>query len=511
MATVTGTWSLNLNQPGIRDLNFDPTVRFTLADEADRPVFVPPSSIVPATGAVSASGSRVNDEFHRVSQSVSEFRSVSRQLQVQIAPLSFSSRFSWGIAYTLGSVRDRASGFASTDGNPLQESEARASGDWRHQFQVNLGTNLFDLLRVNYVQRFTSGTPFTPVVSGDINGDGWANDRAFVADPAGNADTAQAAAMSRLLASSTPRVRSCLTEQFGRIAGRNSCEGPWTSTGFLTIAFNPLRVKLPQRATVSLQIANPLGALDLALHGSDNLRGWGQAPAPDPRLLIVRGFDTTAQRYRYDVNPRFGATTQSVSAIRNPVAVTLSLRIDLGPSRERQALTQTLDRGRTLPGTKVPVMLLRGMYGSGGIINPLQTILSQSDSLQLTGPQADSLATLNRWYVIRLDSIWTPLIRGYGALPDVYDHGDVYRSYRRAREATVDLLVALAPDIQGLLTPAQRRRLPPLIAAYLDRRYLAAIRSGTSGSPGGVFAPGAGVPGGGMIGAAGGQTVIIHR
>jgi len=41
---------------------------------------------------------------------------------------------------------------------------------------------------VNYFQRFTSGTPFTPLVASDINGDGYANDRAFIANPATTAD-----------------------------------------------------------------------------------------------------------------------------------------------------------------------------------------------------------------------------------------------------------------------------------------------------------------------------------
>ncbi len=511
MATVTGTYSLNQNQPGPRDLNFDPTVAFTLAGEGGRPVYVQPSSISPASGAVSSTDSRVAPQFNHVTQSVSDFRSASRQVQLQLAPLVSNTRFNWGIAYTLNSVRDRTSGFSSTAGNPLTVSpDARASGDWRHQIQVNLGANLFDLLRVNYVQRFTSGTPFTPLVSGDINGDGYANDRAFIANPATAADPALASGMTQLLAGASPRVRKCLTTQFGLVAGRNSCEGPWTSSGFLTIAFNPLRVKLPQRATLSLQLANPLGALDLMLHGQNNARGWGQSPTPDSRLLVVRGFDTTAQRYVYDVNQRFGATTQNVSTNRNPVALTLSLRIDLGPSRERQALTQTLDRGRTLTGTRMPVAFLRGMYGSGGIMNPLATILSQADSLKLTGVQADSLATMNRWYIVHLDSIWTPIIRGYAALPDTYDHEDVYQNYRRAREGTVELLMVVAPDISGLLTASQRRKLPPLIAAYLDRRYLAAIRSGTSGAPGGVFAPGSNAPGGGGPGGGGTSTVIIR-
>jgi len=507
MASVTGTWSVNLSQSGSRDLNFDPTVRFTLPDEGGRPVFVQPASIVPATGAVATIDSRVSGQFNRVTELVSNLRSVSRQLQLSIAPLSLNSRFTWGLAYTLGSVRDRANGFTSTAGSPLVVSDARSSMDWRHQVQVTLGANLFDLIRVSWLQRFTSGTPYTPITGGDLNGDGYANDRAFVFDPASTADTALASGMRRLLAGSPRSVRRCLEAQRGRVADRNSCEGPWTSMGFLSIAFNPLKVRIPQRATLSLQVGNPLGAFDLLLHGEGHLRGWGQAPTPDPRLLVVRGFDSTARRFRYDVNPRFGATSQAVSAVRNPVVVTLALRIDLGPSRERQYLTQTLDRGRTLTGARPSPMFLRSMYGSAGIINPMATILARADSLQLTGTQADSLATLNWWYVNRLDSIWTPVIQRWVALPDRYDQGEVYERYRASREASVDLLIAAAPAIRSLLTASQWRKLPPLIAAYLDPRYLAAVRSGTSGTPGGVFAPGSGVPSG-MLG---GAAVYIGR
>jgi hypothetical protein len=510
MATLTGTWSLNLNQAGFEDLNFNPAQQFTLPEEGGRPVFVQPTSIVPATGAVAPQGSRVTSAFNRVTEQVSNLRSVSRQLQLTITPLSLNSKFTWSLAYTLGSVRDRVTGFSSTAGNPFGVSEARSSMDWRHQIQVTLGANVFDLIRVSWFQRFTSGTPYTPIASGDINGDGYANDRAFVFNPAGAADTTLASGMSRLLATSPRSVRSCLNSQLGRIAARNSCEGPWTSMGFLSIAFNPLKVRLPQRATLSLQVANPLGALDLMLHGEGHLHGWGQTPTPDPRLLIVRGFDPNADRFVYDVNPRFGATSQAVSTVRNPVAITLSLRLDLGPTRERQNLTQTLDRGRTRPGTRMPGSYLRAVYGSGGILNPIATILGQADSLQLTGQEADSLATLNRWYVTHLDSLWTPVIRHYVALPDHYDQDEVYDRYRKVREASVDLLVAAAPQIRSLLTAAQLRRLPDLIVAYLDPRYLAAIRSGTSGAPGGVFAPGSGVPGGIFGGPMGGGAVIIR-
>jgi hypothetical protein len=272
----------------------------------------------------------------------------------------------------------------------------------------------------------------------------------------------------------------------------------------MSVSFNPVKVRMPQRATLSFTIGNPLGAADLLLHGESHTHGWGQSASPDPRLLFVRGFDPQALRYLYEVNQRFGNTSQAVSAVRNPVTITASLRVDVGPTRERQGLTQTLDRGRKSPGARVSEAMLKMAYGSAGIINPMAAILRDADTLRLTAQQADSVASINRRYVIQLDSIWSPVAAYYAALPDQYDQDDVYDRYRRAREASVDLLVDIVPGIKALLTADQRRKLPDLIVAYLDLRYLAAIRSGTSGTPGGVFAPGAGVPGAAGGGRAGG-------
>jgi hypothetical protein len=193
------------------------------------------------------------------------------------------------------------------------------------------------------------------------------------------------------------------------------------------------------------------------------------------------------------------------------------MRFDLGPTRERQALTQQLDRGRVTRGQKAPEPLIKAIYGSGGgIVNPLSTILRQADTLELTGPQADSIATLNRSYVIRLDSIWSPVAKYLAALPDKYDRDEAYRRYQKAREASVDMLIRLAPDIRRLLTSEQRRKLPALVASYLDTRYLASIRSGTAGGAAGgmMMFPGGGAfisREGGPPGAGGGNAIIIRN
>jgi hypothetical protein len=420
-------------------------------------------------------------------------------------------------------VRERVRGFggpgspASTAGNPLDVEWARSGFDSRHQIVYNLGYNFFDAVRVNWFGSFRSGTPFTPTVAGDVNGDGYANDRAFVFDPARGSDPALAAAMRSLLDGGSPAARRCLREQLGRLAERNSCQGPWSSTATLSLSFNPVKVRLPQRASLSFQLSNPLGAADMLLHGSDDLRGWGQLAAPDQSLLYVRGFDAGTQRYAYEVNQRFGATSPSRSAFRLPVTLTAMLRFDVGPTRERQALTQQLDRGRRTEGAKMPAALLKAMYGTGGgLPNPMATILRQQDTLGLTGAQADSVAALNRWYTIRVDSIWSPVASYLAALPDRYSRGDAYDRYLHARRASVDLLITLAPTVKALLTPEQRRKLPAFVAGYLEPRYLASIRSGSATFTGGMMLPPGGPvgPGGGMMvpaGAGGGAITVIRQ
>ena len=48
--------------------------------------------------------------------------------------------------------------------------------------------NFFNAVLVNLNGSFRSGSAFTPAVAGDINGDGYSNDRAFVYSPATTAD-----------------------------------------------------------------------------------------------------------------------------------------------------------------------------------------------------------------------------------------------------------------------------------------------------------------------------------
>jgi len=502
-ATVDVTYSRNLNQPGNYDVNFAGTPRFALAGEGGRPVYVPVSSIDPLTGAAAPRDSRRFAQYNVVNESRSDLQSESKQLTVRLSPMTFSSSLTWSLGYVYGNVREQYRGFQSTVGDPRATAWSRSGMDARHQVQYQVGYNFLDAIRVSWFGSIRSGSPYTPLVGGDVNGDGLSgNDRAFIADPSTTTDPALASSMRTLLASASGDARTCLQKQLGQLAGRNSCGGAWTQTAFLSVSFNPLKLHLPQRANISFQVNNPIGAADLLLHGENNLRGWGQQAQPDATLLYVRGFNPLTQRYTYDVNQRFGSILPAVTTTRQPVTVTAMMRFDLGPARERQLLTQQLDRGRRLPGQKANETLLNMMYGAGGVvINPMTMILRQTDSLHLTSAQGDSLATINRTYLIKLNRLWSPVIKELAGLSDDYKHDDAYSLYKKTREATVDMLMEIAPRVKDILTPAQRRKLPPIVASHLDQRYLTSIRSATvGGTASGPFFS--------MMGGGGGATSV---
>jgi hypothetical protein len=140
-----------------------------------------------------------------------------------------------------------------------------------------------------------------------------------------------------------------------------------------------------------------------------------------------------------------------------------------------------LDRGRSTQGQIAGEPQLRSQYVTGGVVpNPFISMLRQSELLKLTPEQGDSIATLNRWYMTRLDSIWTPVAKFLSTLPKDYDQDEAYAHYKAAREASVDLLLAVAPSLKNLLTAEQRRLLPSSLMTTLDPKYLKAVRSSTA-------------------------------
>jgi hypothetical protein len=95
------------------------------------------------------------------------------------------------------------------------------------------------VIALGLVANLTSGTSFTPLVGGDVNGDGLANDRAFFFDPRSAADPVVAQGMDRVLAAAPSGVRRCLRAQAGRVADHNSCRTRWSHSLDLNARLQP--------------------------------------------------------------------------------------------------------------------------------------------------------------------------------------------------------------------------------------------------------------------------------
>jgi hypothetical protein len=486
--TSNATYSLNLNQQSQVDLNFNRAPVFTLPGEG-RPVFVNPTSIFPSTGTLISTDSRVTPEFANVTNYLSDLKSHTTQLSIGLSPVAFNSAFQWSVTYLWQKVVDEARGFAggNTASDPYLIQWARGDRDARHQITYNIGYTFHQAVSVVALGRVQSGNPFTPMVSGDVNGDGYNNDRAFIYDPAkATTDSTVAAGMKALLAGAPSSVRSCLEKQISTIAGRNSCSGPWSTSLSLRISLVSQAMKIPDRATISLGIANPLTGIDALVHGSNNLHGWGAPSFADPTLLLVRGFDPTAKQYDYTVNPRFGASRQASTLNLAPMQLTLDVRIDVGPERERQDLFLRLRPGRGGRGNKATEQQIKTQY-ERTYPNPFEQMLRQQDSLGLSNDIADSIAILNKAYGKVIDSIWTPVSKYLAALPDKYDVDQAYDRVRDAENKSLDQMAIYGPAAKQLLTPEQVRKLPPFIALFLDNQAIRQVRPGRAGGGRGGF------------------------
>jgi hypothetical protein len=459
--SVEGTYSLNLDQTGVVNLNFSDVTRFTAVGEG-RLVFAPVGSIVPTSGSISTVGTRRSARFSDVLATHSSLRSATKQLIVTAAPDVSSSDNVWAsLSYVLSSTRSLESGFdGSTFGSPLERSWGRGPLDARHQFVLRGGYGRRGVAFSLYA-RVIAGLPYTPLIGGDVNGDGLWNDRAFVQDPATTDDPVTATSMASLLSSSPARTRDCLVRQLGQPAARGSCEGPWSTIMNAQVTLRGSALHAPKwLGQLTLNFANPLAGIDQMLHGS-RLHGWGSPATPDPRLYYVDAFDPGTRKFLYRVNPRFGSTDAARTLARSPFRVTLDVSLYLSPDFPQQQLVRYLGAGRGgRPGPRLTERELKQRY-ERNVGDPYRAIMAESDSLLLTREQVEALQRVDAAYRQQMDSLWQSLASDFVALGE---HFDVTAAVKRqegaiaaAREMT---RLHVRATLGEILTAVQIRLMP---------------------------------------------------
>ena len=392
--SIDASYTLGKNLYGVGDLNLKSIPQFTIAAEGNRPIYVSPAAIVPTTGAVQNLQARVAPQFGNVYNVFSGLQSKTGQLVASIngfnslgMQVSFSYTYSRSTDQSSFSGGSAAGGFSSptTAGNPNVTEWGTSDLQRMHTFVTTASWPITPSLELTGVLRYNSGAPYTPRVNGDINGDGARNDRAFIYDPARAPDTAIANGMTRLIDHAPAHIRACLVSQLGQIAGRNSCTAGWQPSLSVQLNYRPDYFGLKRNLMISASLLNPLAGLDIALHGVNNLQGWGQTNRVDNQLLYVTGFDPSTNRFLYQVNERFGdqrSTTTTV--IQQPFQVSLTARYTIGPDRARQALlaAQGAARGGRGGATAGPGGVAAGIFRRYAP-NIFRDILDRADTLKL--------------------------------------------------------------------------------------------------------------------------------
>jgi hypothetical protein len=412
-----GSWSGNTSLILLReenteswiDLNLRRTAGFALPEETGRPVYVLPEEIVPQTGLIAPNANRISSQYGTVTNTLSDLHRTAAQFNINVNTPVILRKISFRLDYSYNAQRNEYRGFGgSTAGDP-SAIESAAGAQPLHQLTVSTARSLRIWWFTSNVRAvFSSGVGYTPMVVGDINGDGMANDRAFIANPAATADTALASQMRMLLAAAPATARNCLQAQIGQIAATNSCRGPGQIRLDLNLDFSPPQgVGLGDRLHITTRFFNA-GAAVMRLLGVNSAVSQGSA-SPDGRLLYVTRFDPAAQRYSYRVNQAFGQPLDFGLGNHRfpPFQLQIGVEYKLGvappnPNLRRWGLLPS----RTDPLTTERVRQAFQMFAT----NPVDTLLALRDSLGMSPDQVTMMRAIRNEYQQRLDSVVTPAV-----------------------------------------------------------------------------------------------------
>ncbi len=464
---VSASLVRGVHQPVAFDRNLRETPAFLNAAEGGRAVYVPAEAIDPATGAVTPGPSRRFADLGMVREVGADGRSRTVQLGASVARLFGNSMVQAGYTWTdarasVGPLDAPGGGGATAGASAFDLAWAPSSYTPRHVLNLYV-RKPFSRGRfvLGAVGRLSSGTPFTPMVAGDVNGDGAANDRAFIFDPdAGGLDSvASREAMRRLLDGAPANLRGCLRAQLGRIAAQNSCRTAWSPSLEVNASADlgpHIGTSFRRRAMLWVSAQNVTAGLDYLLHGPERLRGWGQLPLVDRTLLSVRGFDPATHRFLYDVNERFGRPVQGGTLSRLPFAVSLQVRVVLGND---QVLSAALREMRSGADDAMTPARLRMYLVQQWTNVPAEALLQDAPRrLHLTPDQAERLHAEADSVVARREPVLREMVEILTGTRR-YDARSIQR-LAELREQAIALRQAGADAARAALTPEQWAKLP---------------------------------------------------
>lgn len=384
---------------------------------------------------------------------MSDLHSNAVQLRVNVGTAALLHVIRFHLAYSLNVQRSQIRGFGGTTAGDPAAVAVETGQQPLHQFIVTTPLAKWKSLTAGFRLAIQSGTGYTPMIAADINGDGLANDRAFIPAPAALSDTTYGREFRTLLADAPGTARACLIAQLGRIAGANSCRGPWEARLDLTTEWGNPGTPGSRRLTFTAKLLNAGGALARLLGVSSNV--VQSSALPDPRFAFVQSFDPTTDEFHYEINPSFGQPFNGASGGHQypPFELQVGVQYRLGGAPPNPWLaSHGLDPRRKAPFTATEVRaglatLLR---------SPLDTILRLRDTLQLTARQVDALQAASARFHATVDTAAQGLITYVQARGRRNNDPDFIQRQALALLAINPARDEAARDIGAILTAAQR-------------------------------------------------------
>lgn len=444
------THSLNFGGTSRIDANLQTTPRYFAAGDGGRAVFVRPVDIVPANGLVPLSASRLDSTYSTVSVLNDDLRSTSQQLRLNFRRnIGRTTDQTLAFSYAILDARSqtRTPSDIANDVRPNVVIWSRSPQD-RHYFTAAYSRQFLKTVGVTWLLQTRGGGRYTPIVNGDINGDGLYNDRPFITSALANSTAS-------LLA--TPRAaRDCLQRQEGRIARINSCDTPWNTSLNALISIASGKAGLPGRLGTRIYVNNLPAAADLLLHGS-KAKGWGAPSYVDPTLLTVRGYDAANRQFQYAVNPRFGQRQRQSAWFGQGARVTIEASLSLSPDPLKQRVAFYRRGNYSLPIWNRATADEIFANLRGGAPTFLRSMSRAPDSVALSASQRASLDSVSKEMDDMMESAFRALASDLAAATtNTSEMGARLNKAQRAARLEQQRLLRAA---QAILTTDQIRKM----------------------------------------------------
>jgi hypothetical protein len=185
--------------------------------------------------------------------------------------------------------------------------------DLKHKLVLVVLTPAFYGFTVSSSMIYYQSDRFSAMVNTDVNGDGIANDLAYVYDPndSKTPDNIKTG-MQALLQKTSPQYRQYLLDNMGRFAENNGGLMPWRFMWNMSIA-KTINIDKKQKLNFRADIFNVLNLL--------NHEWGGYRSVINTNLYTVTGFDNTTNNWKYNVNTNAG------TLFKNTVPYTIQLGV----------------------------------------------------------------------------------------------------------------------------------------------------------------------------------------